>query len=40
MGTRQGRGAVLAALGIVLGIASIVTDLFYFSIFPARPVVL
>ena len=32
---RQGKAGILAGIGIVFGLASIVTDVFYFIIFPA-----
>ena len=32
---RQGKAGILAGIGIIFGLASIVTDVFYFIIFPA-----
>jgi len=37
--TRKGKAGILAAVGLLVGLASIVTDIFYFTIFPSPKLV-
>jgi hypothetical protein len=39
-GNRKRKGVIIAVLGLIIGLASIIVDIFYFTLFPPQPITL